>query len=92
MASRYRHTVAAARSELWESTQNPWVVLQTVSRDALERHLADRSFRTQVDESVRARREAAQAPAWFQQNHPQSPLSDVADFSMESMLSEALPI
>src|ERR1017187_1999030 len=26
---------------LWELTQNPWVVLQTVSRDQLERVLAD---------------------------------------------------
>ena len=26
--------------ELWESTHNPWVVLQTVSRDQIERVLA----------------------------------------------------
>ena len=31
-------------------------------------------------------------PAWFQQNHAQSPLTCVAYFSMEFMLSEALPI
>ena len=39
-----------------------------------------------------ARRDAAQSPAWFQQTHPQSALSCVAYFSMEFMLSEALPI
>ena len=33
-----------------------------------------------------------QSPAWFQQNHPESPLTCVAYFSMEFMLSEALPI
>ena len=33
-----------------------------------------------------------ESPAWFQQNHPQSPLTRVAYFSMEFMLSEALPI
>jgi starch phosphorylase len=27
--------------ELWEITHNPWVVLQTVSRDRIERVLAD---------------------------------------------------
>ena len=30
--------------ELWEFTQNPWVVLQTVSRDKVERALADPAF------------------------------------------------
>ena len=40
----------------------------------------------------RAKRQAAETPAWFQQKHPQSPLTCVAYFSMEFMLSEALPI
>ena len=39
-----------------------------------------------------AKRQAAEAPAWFQQHHPQAPLTCVAYFSMEFMLSEALPI
>ena len=30
---------------LWELTHNPWIVLQTVSRDTLERQLADPAFR-----------------------------------------------
>ena len=30
---------------LWELTHNPWVVLQTVSRDQIERVLADPVFR-----------------------------------------------
>ncbi len=33
---------------LWELTHNPWVVLQTVSRDQLERVLADPAFRGKV--------------------------------------------
>ena len=77
---------------LWELTHNPWVVLQTVSREKLQRVLADPAFRKSVDDLVQARRDAAEAPAWFQQTHPQSPLSCVAYFSMEFMLSEALPI
>ena len=78
--------------ELWEITHNPWVVLQTVSRDQIERVLADPVFRKSVDDLLRATRHAAQAPAWFQQHHPQAPLTCVAYFSMEFMLSEALPI
>ena len=77
---------------LWEFTQNPWVVLQTVSRDKLQRVLADSAFREKVDALVQARRQAEKAFAWFQQDHPQSPLTCVAYFSMEFMLSEALPI
>jgi starch phosphorylase len=78
--------------DLWEIAHNPWVVLQTVSRDRIERVLADPVFRKNVDGLVEASRRAAQAPAWFQRNHPQAPLSCAAYFSMEFMLSEALPI
>ena len=79
-------------SALWEFTQNPWVVLQTVSKDKLKIVLADPTFRKQVDDQLQAKRRAAEAPAWFQKNHPQSVLKCVAYFSMEYMLSEALPI
>jgi glycogen phosphorylase len=78
--------------ELWEFTQNPWVALQTVSRDKLQNVLADPNFRKSVDDLLQAKRQAAETPAWFQENHPQSPLKCVAYFSMEYMLSEALPI
>ena len=78
--------------ELWEITHNPWVVLQTVSPDQLERVLADPVFRKNVEELLRAKRHAAEMPAWFQQHHPQAPLTCVVYFSMEFMLSEALPI
>jgi starch phosphorylase len=77
---------------LWEFTHNPWVVLQTVSREKLQRVMADPAFRKDVDHLVQARRDAAEAPAWFQQAYPQSQLRCVAYFSMEYMLSEALPI
>jgi starch phosphorylase len=78
--------------ELWEITHNPWVVLQTVSRDQIKRVLADPIFRKTIDGLVQARRQALEAPAWFQQNHAQSSLTCAAYFSMEFMLSEALPI
>ncbi len=77
---------------LWELTHNPWVVLQTVSREKLQHVLADPAFRGNIDALVQARRDAAEAPAWFQQTYPRSALSCVAYFSMEFMLSEALPI
>jgi starch phosphorylase len=78
--------------DLWDLTCNPWAVLQTASRDKLQRLLADPVFRKSIDDLVQARRRAAKSPAWFQQAHPQTPLTSVAYFSMEFMLSEALPI
>jgi starch phosphorylase len=77
---------------LWALTHNPWVVLQTVSREKLQQVFADPVFRKNVDDLVQAQRDEAKAPAWFQQTHPQSSLTCVAYFSMEFMLSEALPI
>ena len=50
--------------KLWEITQNPWVILQTVSRDQMQRVLADPAFRKKVDVLVKVRRQAAAAPAW----------------------------
>ena len=69
--------------ELWVITHNPWVVLQTVSRDQIERGLADPVFRKHVDDLVQTRRQAVGTPAWFQQNHPQGSLTCAAYFSMD---------
>lgn len=77
---------------LWELTHNPWVVLQTVSRKQIEGVLVDPVFRKRVDDLVQTRRDTAKAPAWFQDTYPDSLLTCVAYFSMEFMLSEALPI
>ena len=78
--------------ELWGLTQNPWVVLQTVSREKLENSLANTEFRRELDELLALKRRKSAEPEWFQQNHPQTPLTCVAYFCMEFMLSEALPI
>lgn len=77
---------------LWNLTRNPWVVLQTVSRERLEMTLADPNFCSIVEELLQSNKQAAELPAWFQNHYPNTPLSSVAYFSMEFMLSEALPI
>ena len=77
---------------LWQMTHNPWVVLQTASHDRIKQVLADPMFRKEVDGLVEASRQTAETPAWFQRNHSDAPLTCVAYFSMEFMLSEALPI
>ncbi len=77
---------------LWELTHNPWIVLKTVSRDHIIQMMKTRSFQSKLDDLLRARRESADSPTWFSRNHPTTPLNKVAYFSMEFMLSEALPI
>jgi len=79
-------------SELWEMTRNPWIVLQTVSREKLEKLLADQKFSTLLNHHIEARKEALSALSWFSENHSKSSLNCIAYFSMEYMLSEALPI
>lgn len=77
---------------LWQLTHNPWVVIQSTSRDQIERCVNEPAFRAKVDALLQMKRLARQQPAWFQQTHGQSVLTCVAYFSMEFMLSEALPI
>lgn len=79
-------------SELWDLTHNPWVLLQTISRQKLEALSADPSFRATIDRLLHEKREFREANTWFEDTHPSSHLTSIAYFSMEFMLSEALPI
>lgn len=78
--------------ELWGLTHNPWIVVQSASRERLEGLQKNPNFMKRVNELVAINRREASSPGWFQETYPKSPLSCVAYFSMEYMLSEALPI
>ena len=78
--------------ELWELTHNPWLILQTVARDKLQRVAADPNFHRLLMDLHREKTLLEESEAWFQQVHPRSGVSTIAYFSMEFMLSEALPI
>ncbi len=78
--------------QLWGETRSPWLVLQTVSREKLQTLQARPEFRAQVNTLVQTQKKMAEAPVWFSERYPQSALTCVAYFSMEYMLSEALPI
>ena len=78
--------------ELWELTHNPWVLLQTVSREKMQSVTADPSFQRLLADLHREKRLAEESEAWFEKAHPRSGVSTIAYFSMEFMLSEALPI
>jgi starch phosphorylase len=78
--------------ELWATTQNPWVILQTVSKEKIKAALDAPEFRLRIDSLLRQNRDSYHADAWFQTKHPGAALTAIAYFSMEFMLSEALPI
>jgi starch phosphorylase len=78
--------------ELWELTHNPWVLLQTVSREKLQIVTAQPSFQRLLGDLHREKTIVEQSEAWFDKAHPRSGVSAIAYFSMEFMLSEALPI
>jgi starch phosphorylase len=78
--------------ELWDLTRNPWIILQSVAPDKLEKLAADANFRTRVKTLVQEMRTSREAASWFQGVQPRAPLTGVAYFSMEFMLGEALPI
>ncbi len=78
--------------QLWERTHNPWVVLCSASPKRLAQMLADPAFRAISMRLAKEAGEAAQSLSWFQQAHPHCALKRIAYFSMEFMLSEALPI
>jgi glycogen phosphorylase len=78
--------------ELWELTHNPWVLLQTVSRAKLQIVTSDPKFQRLLADVHREKTLVEESEAWFQKAHPRSGVSTIAYFSMEFMLSEALPI
>jgi glycogen phosphorylase len=78
--------------ELWELTENPWLILQTISQDRLNSVVADPDFHQRIADLLHANQRAVNSAAWFQEKHAGSPLTAAAYFSMEFMLTEALPI
>jgi starch phosphorylase len=82
----------ALDKELWETTQNPWVILRTVSHEKIKAALGSVEFGHRLDSLLQQNRESYRADAWFQYKHPDAAVSTIAYFSMEFMLTEALPI
>jgi len=82
----------ALDSYLWQTTQNPWVILQTVSEDKINALLATPDFQERVSTLLEHKHRFFSEDAWFQKSHPRAALSTIAYFSMEFMLTEALPI
>ncbi len=78
--------------ELWDLTRNPWIILQTVGPDKLKELADNQEFRSRVKQLSQKSRTSRNAATWFQKEYAHAGLTQVAYFSMEFMLGEALPI
>jgi len=78
--------------ETWEKTRNPWVILQDVPRERLERLSKDTAFRRELENLAAERRRYLQSPYRFAPPRPGAGAPKVAYFSMEFGLDEALPL
>ncbi|HZT68955.1 MAG TPA: alpha-glucan family phosphorylase [Terriglobia bacterium] len=78
--------------ELWKLTHNAWVILQTVSRERLDQCLADPAFCEKLEKARRYFEYYDTRKHWFTTAYPDPPFKAIAYFSMEFMLSDALPI
>src|ERR1035437_641053 len=67
-------------------------MLQTVSQEKLNALTSNELFREKLDEIIQRRQRHEQASSWFQRTYSEPPFARVAYFSMEFMLSDALPI
>src|SRR6201987_4805291 len=67
--------------ELWELTHNPWVLLQTVSREKLQSLSSDPRFQSLLADLRREKTLAEESEAWFDKAHPRSGVSTIANFS-----------
>jgi starch phosphorylase len=78
-------------AEIWDRTGNPWLILQTVATRRLKKLSKDSSFLKLLEALAAEHREALKGTGWFQQTYSKNPFN-IAYFSMEYGLSEALPI
>ena len=80
-------------SDLYWQTRNPWLVLQTASSSRLEELANNETFCHMLQGIVSAQRKLLTEQRWFQMEVEQTTqLRQVAYFSMEFGLSEALPM
>jgi len=80
-------------SEAWRWTENPWWMLQTISRERIEQlAINNKKFKDDMQRIISTRQEYLTRPGWFQSRCAPGDMNTVAYFSMEFALGEALPL
>ena len=78
--------------ETWERIENPWVIVQNASRQRLEQLAGDAKFRRELERLSNERRHYLETPGRFSEAHAGANVRNIAYFSMEFGLGEALPL
>ncbi|SFK98502.1 starch phosphorylase [Nitrosomonas aestuarii] len=78
--------------QLWEQSENPFVVLQNLSRERLEELNRNAQFKQHLDRLTEIRNSYCDRCSWFSEVHADAKLKGVAYFSMEFGLGKALPL
>jgi starch phosphorylase len=78
--------------DVWERTENPWLILLSLSDRRLAELAEDRKFLGQLGDILAAREEYLNGSTWYKERYPEAPLGEIAYFSMEYGLGEALPL
>lgn len=78
--------------EIWEQTENPYVVLQYLSEERLQELAADEAFIEHLRRLGKARQNYISQPGWYGECYSDRQLNGIAYFSMEFGLGEALPL
>jgi len=79
-------------SELWEATENPWLILESVSDQRLSALADDHEFLQMLRQQITAYEEHYNTETWFSSQRHNGLKGQIAYFSMEFGLSESLPI
>jgi glycogen phosphorylase len=78
--------------QLWEQSENPFVVLQNLSHERLEELNRSEPFKQHLDNLTDARNNYCDCPGWFGEVYADTELKGVAYLSMEFGLGKALPL
>jgi len=91
-----RHSAAAlwraVDPALWDATENPVLIAESVSRARLDTLAADGDFMGALRTELEARAHYLEAPTWMERTADGDVLGRIAYFSMEYGIAEDLPI
>lgn len=82
----------AIEPQIWERTQNPWMLLRNVSKERFETLARDKTFLAKLTRLKQESTNYYSQEGWFKREYPDCRLGTVAYFSMEFGLGEALPL
>ena len=78
-------------ADIWQQTENPYVILQNVSHQRLVDLAKDAAFRQQLKKLLQDQQDYLSRKGWYQSHCSQRCIQHIAYFSMEFGIGEALP-